>query len=185
MTGIDSRDAASALKEIDDIVQRVRQSRLYEMASLAAIWWGVLVFAGNVATWLWPTFGAYIWISVNVTGVIGLFAIGAYMRSRTGVQSFDFRIFVMLVLFFAFGVFCVSILGHFNAREQGTFWPIYFMLFYALAGLWFGYAFVAIGLGITALTLIGFFYIGEAFPLWMAFVNGGGLIVGGLWMRRI
>ena len=54
-----------------------------------------------------------------------------------------------------------------------------------LAGLWFGYAFVAIGLGISALTLIGFFYIGEAFPLWMAFVNGGGLILGGLWMRRI
>ena len=58
------------------------------------------------------------------------------------------------------------------------------MLFYALAGIWFGIAFVAIGLGITALTLIGFFYIGEVFPLWMAFVNGGGLIVGGLWMRR-
>ena len=58
------------------------------------------------------------------------------------------------------------------------------MLFYALAGIWFGIAFVAICLGITALTLIGFFYIGEVFPLWMAFVNGGGLIVGGLWMRR-
>ena len=38
---------------------------------------------------------------------------------------------------------------------------------------------------VSALTLIGFFYIGEAFPLWMAFVNGGGLILGGLWMRRI
>ncbi|WP_156527868.1 hypothetical protein [Bradyrhizobium stylosanthis] len=25
----------------------------------------------------------------------------------------------------------------------------------------------------------------EAFLLWMAFVNGGGLILGGLWMRRI
>jgi hypothetical protein len=182
---IDSKEASAALADIDDIVQRVRQSRLYEMASLAAIWWGVLVFAGNVATWLWPNFGATIWITVNVTGVIGLFVIGVYMRSHSGVQSFDFRIFVMFVLFFAFGVFCVSILGHFNAREQGAFWPVYFMLFYAMAGLWFGYAFVAIGLAITALTLIGFFYIGEAFPLWMAFVNGGGLIVGGLWMRRI
>ncbi len=65
----------------------------------------------------------------------------------------------------------------------------------ALAGLFhavlrprgrrFGHTFAAIGLGISALTLIGFFSIGEAFPLWMAFVNGGGLILGGLWMRRI
>ncbi|MGT2438156.1 hypothetical protein ACU4GH_22615 [Bradyrhizobium betae] len=54
-----------------------------------------------------------------------------------------------------------------------------------MTGLWSGTAFVAIGLGISALTLVGFFWIGEAFPLWMAFVNGGGLILGGLWMRRI
>ena len=68
---------------------------------------------------------------------------------------------------------------------MGTFWPIYFMLFYMLAGLWIGRALVAIGLGITVLTLIGYFAItGAAFPLWMAAVNGGGLILGGLWMRR-
>ena len=53
-----------------------------------------------------------------------------------------------------------------------------------IAGLWVGQAFVAIGLGIIALTLIGYFFVGDAFDLWMAFVNGGGLILGGLWMRR-
>jgi hypothetical protein len=58
------------------------------------------------------------------------------------------------------------------------------MLFYTIAGLWVGYAFVAIGGAITVLTLIGYFFIGTAFDLWMAFVNGGGLILGGLWMRR-
>jgi hypothetical protein len=45
---------------------------------------------------------------------------------------------------------------------------------------------VLIGVGISILTLIGYFYVGgAAFLLWMAFVNGGGLILGGLWMRRI
>ena len=53
-----------------------------------------------------------------------------------------------------------------------------------MAGLWFGAIFIAIGLAVTALTLVGYFFIGAAFPLWMAFVNGGGLILGGLWMRR-
>lgn len=182
---IDSKQASEALADIDDIVQRVRQSQLYDQGSLAAIWWGILVFVGNVATWLWPRTGGYTWITVDIVGVIGLVAIGAYYRSRNHVRNFDLRIVLTLILFFAFGSFCVNILGHFTPRQQGTFWPIYFMLFYTIAGLWFGYAFVAIGLGITALTLIGFFYIGEAFPLWMAFVNGGGLIVGGLWMRRI
>lgn len=41
------------------------------------------------------------------------------------------------------------------------------------------------GISIIALTLIGFLTIGAGFPLWMAFVNGGGLILGGLWTRRI
>ena len=182
---IDSKEASAALAEIDDIVQRVKQSQLYEMASLAAMWWGALVFAGNVATWLWPSYGAHIWLSVDVVGVVGLFVISTYDRSRTGVQSFDVRIFVTFALFFAFGMFCANVLGHFGPREQGTFWPLYFMLFYTMAGLWFGYALVAIGLGIIALTLIGYYTIGEAFPLWMAFVNGGGLILGGLWMQRI
>ena len=55
---------------------------------------------------------------------------------------------------------------------------------YTIVGLWVGAAFVAIGLGITALTLVGYFFVGAWFDLWMAVVNGGGLVLGGLWMRR-
>ena len=44
------------------------------------------------------------------------------------------------------------------------------MLFYAIAGLWFGYAFIVIALCTTALTLIGYYYVGAAFLLWMAVV---------------
>jgi hypothetical protein len=181
---IDRRQAREALSDIDDIVRRVRQSRLYDLNSQIMVLWGVLVFAGNVATWLWPRYGGYVWLAVDVVGVAGMAAISVMNYSRTRVRTFDFRTLVVFVLFFAFGYFCADVLGHFTPRQQGTFWPIYFMLFYTIAGLWIGYAFVAIGVGITVLTLIGYFYIGEAFPLWMAFVNGGGLILGGLWMRR-
>jgi hypothetical protein len=83
-----------------------------------------------------------------------------------------------------FGVFC-GILGHFGPRQLSTFWPIYFMLFYSIVGLWFGHAFIVIGLAVSALTVVGYFYSAGAFDLWMAVVNGGGLILGGLWMRRV
>jgi hypothetical protein len=181
---IESREAAAALDDIAHIARRVRQSTIYRLSGLLIAMWGVLVFAGNLATWLSPRTAGYVWIAVYVAGILGSFAISTYDHAQTGVRSFDIRMLAALLLFFAFGFFCVAVLGHFTPRQQGTFWPIYFMLFYSIAGLWFGYAFVAIGLGITALTLIGYFFIGEAFPLWMAFVNGGGLILGGLWMRR-
>jgi hypothetical protein len=182
MTAIDPKEAASALSDIDAIVSRVRQSRIYDLASLMLIMWGVLVFAGYLETWLSPRNAFYGWAAVYVVGIAGSIAISASNRQRSGVRTLDYRVLAAFVLFVAFGMFCCW-LGHFGPRQLGTFWPIYFMLVYTIAGLWIGRAFVAIGLGIIALTLVGYFLIGE-FDLWMAFVNGGGLMLGGLWMRR-
>jgi hypothetical protein len=181
---IDRQQAASALSDIDSIVRRVRQSRIYNLASLMLIMWGALVFVGYIATFLSPRNGATAWIAVYAVGIAGSFVVSRFDHAREGVRTFDFRMFAAFVLFVAFGVFCSVVLGHFTPRQMGTFWPIYFMLVYTIAGLWVGYAFVAIGLGITALTLIGYFFVGDAFDLWIAFVNGGGLMLGGLWMRR-
>jgi hypothetical protein len=184
MTGIDPREAASALSDIDDIVRRVRQSRIYNLASLMLIMWGGLTFAGYLVTYLTPRHAGYAWIAVYVLGFAGSVAISAANRVRTGVRTFDHRMTAASLLFVLFGVFVSFGLGHFTPRQLGTFWPIYFMLVYTIAGLWVGRAFVAIGLGIIVLTLVGYYLIGDAFDLWMAFVNGGGLILGGLWMRR-
>jgi hypothetical protein len=182
---IDSKQAAEALADIDDIVQRVRQSRIYDLASQMMIVWGALVFVANIATWLWPRQGYYFWLAVYVLGVVGSFAVSAANRASTRVRSFDGRMLTAFLLFVAFGFFCSVALGHFTPRQQGTFWTIYFMLFYALAGLWFGRAFTVIAAVITVLTLIGYYFVADdAFLPWMAAVNGGGLIVGGLWMRR-
>ena len=171
---IDSQQASEALSDINEIVRRVRQSRIYNLASLIIIMWGVLVFAGNIASFLVPRFAGYAWLAVYGVGIAGSFAI----------STFDIRALAALLLFIAFGMFCCA-LGHLTApRQIGTFWAIYCMLVYTIAGLWAGYAFVAIGVGVTALTLIGYFFVGPWFEPWMAVVNGGGLILGGLWMRR-
>jgi hypothetical protein len=179
---IDSKEASAALSDIDEMIRRVRQSQTYDLASLIMILWGVLVFAGNVANYLWLRHGIEIWITVNVVGSLSTLAI---LYFRSGRRGFEIRMMVFYLLFFAFGYLCTKVLGDFTPRQLGTFWPIYFMLFYAIAGLWFGSAFVLIAVVVSVLTLIGYFYVGEsAFLLWMAFVNGGGLILGGLWMRR-
>ena len=59
MTGIDPREAASALSEIDDIVSRVRQSQFYNIGSLMLIMWGALIFAGYLVTYLSPRSAGY------------------------------------------------------------------------------------------------------------------------------
>ncbi|MGJ4955134.1 hypothetical protein ACQR1H_05790 [Bradyrhizobium sp. HKCCYLRH2015] len=180
---IDSLEAARALGDIEDVMKRVRQSQIYRLSSLLMILWGVLVFAGNLVTYLTPYYAGKAWLAVYVLGLAGSLTLGAAEKARSGVRSFDVRAVLAFVMFFAFGFF-VEAIGHFGPREMGAFWPVYFMLFYGLAGLWFGAAFTVFGLCVTALTLVGYLFIGAAFPLWMAFVNGGGLVLGGLWMRR-
>jgi hypothetical protein len=181
---IDSREASAALDDINEVVARLRQSHIYEIASLIMIACGVMVFAGNILTFVVPRHGGYVWIGINVLNVAIVAVISVTVRSRIGARSFDGRVLAAFLMFYGFGILCTVVLGHFGGRELGTFWPVYFMLFYSIAGLWFGWPFLAIGLSITALTLIGYFFIGgAAFLLWMAAVNGGGLILGGSWMR--
>jgi uncharacterized membrane protein YeaQ/YmgE (transglycosylase-associated protein family) len=182
--GIDSKEAASALSDISEISRRVRQSTIYQLSGLILIMWGALTFAGYLASYLSPRHAGYGWIAVYVAGIVGTIVISPLNRARSGIRTFDIRMFAAFLLFIAVGMFSSVWLGHFTPRQMGTFWPLYFMMVYTIVGLWVGLAFVAIGLSIIALTLIGYFFVGGAFDLWMAFVNGGGLILGGLWMRR-
>lgn len=180
---IDSQRASEALADINDMVRRVRQSRIYELASQLMVMWGVLVFAGYLVTYLMPRYAFIGWIAVTVVGTAGWAMLSPINQVRSGVRTFDPKFLLAFVMIIVFGIFS-CVLGHFGPRQLSTFWPIYFMLMYSIAGLWFGYAFIAIGLAVSALTLVGYFWLGGAFDLWMAFVNGGGLILGGLWMRR-
>ncbi|OAF05127.1 hypothetical protein AYJ54_21990 [Bradyrhizobium centrolobii] len=181
---IDSKQATDALADIEDTVRRVRQSQIYQVSSLVLLMWGVLACVADLAGWFWPRYGLYFWFAAYAVSAVGLVALSAYHRSKSRVRVFDGRYFLTFALIGAFGIFCCYF-GHFTPRQQTAFWPIYIMLFYMMAGVWFGYAFLVIGATIIALTLIGYFYIpGLPLLLWMAAVNGGGLIVGGLWMRR-
>jgi hypothetical protein len=185
MSDIDAKQAAQALSDIEDMVQRVRRSRSYDIASQMIILWGGLVLAGDVANFAWPRQAGYVWIAVNLLGVAGSLAISLRFVRRKGGQRVEGRILAAFVMIFAFGILCSCLLGHFGPREMATFWPIYSMLFYCIGGLWFGYAFLALGLGISTLVLIGYVFVtGDGFLVWMAVVNGGGLILSGLWMRR-
>src|SRR5712664_744792 len=117
---IDSKQASQALTEINEIARRVRQSRIYNLASLMLIMWGALVFAGYMASFLWPRSAGYAWLAVYAAGIAGSFAISAFGSSRTGVRTFDIRMLVAFLLFIAFGIFASRWLGHFTPRQMGT-----------------------------------------------------------------
>lgn len=181
---IDRDQASSALADITDIAQRVRQSRFYQHASSMLMLWGALTFVGYVFSFGMPSRAGYVWVAVFIVGIAGSVLIGSLSRKRAGVNTFNAKATAAIVVFIAFGAIWSVGVGHFTPRQLGAFWPTYFMLPYIIVGLWLGSAFVSIGTAIIVLTLIGYFFAGPWFELWMALVNGGGLLLGGFWMRR-
>jgi len=89
------------------------------------------------------------------------------------------------VVLLGFGALWLNLFFTFDGRGLAAFWPTLFMLGFVIGGLWVGRVFIAIGLIVTALTVAGYLWSGHWFELWMAVVNGGGLITGGWFLRRM
>ncbi len=181
---MDSKEATAALGEIEAITRRVRQSNFYRISSIILMLWGVLTALGNGITFVAPVWAKPAWAGVYVLGVAGTIVAAGLQNSRAATRTFDMRMLAAFFLFFAFGFLWTIGLVHLPPRLLSVFWPTYFMLAYAIAGLWVGMAFFVIGIAIAALTLVGYFWAGPWFELWMAAINGGGLVLGGLWMSR-
>jgi predicted neutral ceramidase superfamily lipid hydrolase len=181
---IDVHEATAALDDIDTMRRRVRQSRIYRKTSAIIAVWGGLTFIGYVATYAAPRLAIVAWPLVYTVGVGATLLIGVADRDKAKSRALEIKLLAAFVILVAFGLLWSRCFAHFPPRALSAFWPTYFMLAYTLAGLWLGAAFMVIGLGVTALTVLGFLVAGDVFDLWMAVVNGGGLVLGGLWMRR-
>jgi hypothetical protein len=179
---IRSDQAAAMLADVDSVVGKVKQSRIYRSAALIIMLWGAVNLVRDALIAMAPAWIGPRWFLIDAIGVIGTLAI-LHWVVEPGARL-PLRTLAAFCLFYAFGWVWANFLGQFGPREQMAFWPTLFLFGYALAGLWFGAAFSAIGLGLTALVLAGYVWAGTAFPLWLALVTGGGFILCGLWMRR-
>jgi hypothetical protein len=174
-------DASAALADIESIARRVKQSSIYRASSLIMIGWGALVALGNLAALFAGSWTPKVWIAVNLLGV-GM-TIALLFKTRYAGAA-PLRMLAAFALFFAFGFVWSLLLGRMGPREQDAFWPTLYMFGYALAGLFLGRAFTLIGVGLAALIVAGYEWVGVGYGVYLAVVNGGGLMLCGYWMRR-
>jgi hypothetical protein len=170
------------LADVETIVARVKQSQIYRQAGSILMLWGAIVVVGNLVSAAAPRWSGWGWLAADALGAAATFIL---LRARPSPGSgFPYRFLAAFALFVVFGLVWSLALGRFGPRELDAFWPTLFLFGYALAGLWFGAVFAALGLALSALILAGYFWSGEWFHLWLAMVNGGGFVLCGLWMRR-
>jgi hypothetical protein len=146
--------------------------------------WGVLTAIGYVLTFFDPGHTRIIWFSITGAGFAGTFAL-MFRRRLLRQRTRDWRYYQAMIVLVAFGALFFVVLGPWGGRQHSAFWPLLVMLGFVLGGLWMGRFFIACGIVVSALILVGYFYVpGHWFDIWLAVAEGGGLIAAGWWMRR-
>lgn len=183
---IEPNDASSSLDEIASVERRTREALFYSGSSLMLIVWGVLVTIGYLVTHFDQEHARRVWWVLLGIGMASNFVI-RLVRTRAGpsTRRSDIRFQYAILSMIAFGIFWSVLITPDRGRELAAFWPTLFMLGYVIAGFWVGRFYIYCGVLVTALTMVGYFWLGQWFYLWMAVVSGGSLIAGGLWLRRV
>jgi hypothetical protein len=182
---LDRESVLKSLTAIEHAERRTTQAIFYGTASSFLILWGAVTAAGYLLGQAWPRHAGTVWPVLMVIGFVVTMVMTR--RNRTGLTSpqitLGWRLVCAQIALIGFGVIAATTLGPFSGRQLDAFWPLLFMFGYVLAGIWVGRFFVLSGVAIALLTVAGFWWSGAWFPLWMAVVNGGGLLIGGLWLR--
>jgi len=174
--------AGEELAAIDDVVRRVKQSRIYRVSGEIAMMWGVMQFVQYGVFALAQSRFGWSWLVVDAIGIV-LTAL-LLRRAGMGAAAGPGRALAAFALFYGFGFVWSGLIGHYGPHEMSVFWHTLFLFGYCVAGLWFGVGFFAIGLTLTALILAVYIFAGAAFYPLIALVTGCGYILCGYWMRR-
>lgn len=176
--------AALSLSEISEAERRTRQALDYGRASDFLILWGVVTGAAFALTQFLPGRTNEIWLGADAVGVLASVAVARW-PGRRNLGARDPRLLVAVAVLFCYGIAWSFLFAGTDPRRMAVFWATLMMCGYVMAGLWRGYALMLCGLAISALAFAGYFLAGGWFALWMAATYGGGLIAGGLWLRRV
>lgn len=177
-------EAADALKDLSATERRSATAYENHQASPHLILWGLIWIAEYGGFYLYPH-RPLIFPLLSLLGVVGSFIIGSRMQ-RTKPARFSWRYFGTFVAFLAFVTALFAIMPPVRGEQTGAFFPLLVALAYTLMGIWRDMPRIGVvGVALGVLTIIGYFYVQQYYLLWFAFVGGGALILGGLWLRRI
>jgi hypothetical protein len=183
---MDPVSAQSALDDIARIEARTVQAAVYGASSAITILWGVVVALAYVANQFRPAEARPIWLLAWGAGFAGTALIGWTWRRRPSAHPrAAMRLVWAQVALILFGCLFLWLLQPTSPRQLAVYWPLVFMMGYVIAGLWLGRFFVVCGVLVSGMAVVGYLYAGPWLPLWMAFANGGALIAGGLYLRRV
>lgn len=181
-------DAARALEDAAEAAGRSQRLAGYRGASGFLLLWGVIWGIGDLVSYVDGRAGQWTWLAGDIIGAMGSILLGLRLKANRADLSPRGRIAAPLLIMSAIVLFAtgVGIVSPLRSMAQAQ----------AVGGLTVGCAYIAmgavrgvriaaIGAAMVVITLGGWVFAHEQFMLWMALAGGGGLLLGGLWLRTV
>ena len=182
---IDPREASATLQDIATVERRTREAIFYGGSSTIFIIWGVLVACGYALTEFAPRRVGLIWLAVVAVGCATTAILIALRRRACPDETHDWRLIWAMLTLVAFGTAWAQLLGRVAPYQLlYAFQPSLSLVGLILLGLWLGRAFVVLGLVGLALIGLGYLLHEPWLRLWMAIMQSGTFILGGIWLGR-
>jgi hypothetical protein len=185
---ISPTEAEEALAAIQTMVRKTQRAVSSSGAYNFLIVWGFVWLFGFLTSQFIPNETAgYIWLGLDILGGVLSAVIGIRMnrniRSPSAVASGRRIAWFWLLLFF----YCIAAIGvawPIDGKMLAMFIIFFVMIGWMAMGLLLSFISIWWGLAITALALVGYFFLPDIFYLWMSILGGGGMIALGIYIRK-
>lgn len=186
---ISEAEAASALIDIEHVRMRTTSAVGYERASPHLIVWGLVWLLGYLACGVLPaTLWGLAWLPLVTLGTAASIWVGvrASKRGRSLPQKRSLGQALLATISITAFLYCVAAVTGPILPESYMVLPALILgLAYTLVGLATLPRLAWIGAVIFICTMAGYWLARPNLSYWVAITGGGGLIVGGFWLRRV
>jgi FtsH-binding integral membrane protein len=181
---IPREEAAEALRAAEAAANRSTTAVGYQRASGHLILWGAVWVVANVLAYFRAPYGTYLWPALMLFGVAGSFVLGLRAGRVSGGRSSALTslLIAAAIFLFSFGVQAVMDVRSFAQAEAIVCLGV--GAAYMVLGVSTGLRMSAVGAVVMIAVIAGWVFAREQFFLWLAVAGGGGLILGGLWLRK-
>jgi len=187
---ITENEAAESLRDVERVSRRTHVAGAYSVASPHLILWGLVWVAGYTGTGLTaPEHWGWVWLPGIVAGSIGSAMLGRRAArsgaTKAGSANPNARSLLMALIIMLFMGSVYLVFKPVSPLPYLVFPALIMAVTYALIGTFGLPRFTWIGAGVFVAVMLGYLLAPALMPFWIAAAGGGGLILGGLWMRTI
>ena len=181
-------EAEEALQDIQTMMRKTQKAISNSGAYNFLIVWGAVWLLGFPANHFFDgeTAGK-IWMVLDILGgvisvILGI-RLSTRIRSPSGLASGK-RIGLFWLILFIYCFSLILVVSPVDGNQMAMIIIFFVMIGWVAMGLLLSVASVWWVLGITALSMIGYYLLPGIFNLWMALLGGGGMIFLGLYIRK-